>query len=206
VMRKKMVGIGTIGIVGLLVVGAVAMWAFPDNAEAAYGGRRALTGAGPTGFRGTVRQPASPDPVDPVITGRDVSPTALSESEMEAVMAALNDEYKAWSIYDEVISDLGAARPFVNIQRAEENHITALVGLLDRYGIDVPPNEWPGGVPTFDSLGEACAAGVQAEIENADLYDGLLKMVDDPEVIRVFTALQQASLTKHLPAFERCAP
>jgi len=105
-----------------------------------------------------------------------------------------------------VIADLGAVRPFVNIQKAEENHVTALVGLLDRHGIDVPPDNWPGSVCSLDSLGEACAAGVRAEIENADLCDALPKMVDNPEIIRVLEALQRASLTKHLPAFERCAP
>ena len=84
--------------------------------------------------------------------------------------------------------------------------VTVRRGCIPKSGMDVPPNEWTGSVPTFDSLGEACAAGVEAEIENADLYDRLLDMVDNPDVIRVFTALQQASLTKHLPAFERCAP
>jgi hypothetical protein len=53
---------------------------------------------------------------------------------------------------------------------------------------------------------EACAAGVQAEIDNAALYDELFSMVDNTDIIRVFTSLQQASETKHLPAFERCAP
>ena len=100
----------------------------------------------------------------------------------------------------------GRTRPCVSIQRPEEHHITALVGLLDPRGIDVPPCEWPGSATTSDSLGEACAAGVQAEIENADLDDRLLKMLDNPEVIRVFVALQRASLTKRLPAFGRCAP
>jgi hypothetical protein len=67
-------------------------------------------------------------------------------------------------------------------------------------------NEWPGDVPSFDTLADACEAGVQAEIDNAALYDELFTMVDNADIIRVFTALQEASQTKHLPAFERCAP
>jgi hypothetical protein len=117
----------------------------------------------------------------------------------------LDDEYKAWSVYEQVISDFGAVRPFANIQRAEENHIAALEALLDGYGLDVPENEWPGNVPSFSTLTEACDAGVQAEIDNAALYDQLFVMVENPNVIRVLTSLQRASLTKHLPAFERCA-
>ena len=78
--------------------------------------------------------------------------------------------------------------------------------LVDRYGLDVPTNEWPGDVSTFDALGDACETGVQAEVDNAALYDELFSMVDNPDIIQVFTSLQQASLIKHLPAFERCAP
>lgn len=130
----------------------------------------------------------------------------LSESEAQALLMALTDEYKAWSVYDQVIASFGAARPFTNIQKAEENHIAALARLFDSYGLDVPPNEWPGKVPVFDSLPEACEAGVQAEIDNAALYDELFSMVDNPDIVRVFTALQRASEFQHLPAFERCAP
>ncbi len=128
----------------------------------------------------------------------------LSESEVEALLMALEDEYKAWSVYEQVIADFGAVRPFTSIQRAEENHIAALVTLFDGYGLEVPANEWPGNVPTFDTLAEACEAGVQAEIDNAALYDQLFSMIENPDLIRVFTALQRASQEQHLPAFERC--
>jgi hypothetical protein len=119
---------------------------------------------------------------------------------------ALDDEYKAWSVYEQVIADFGAVRPFTSIQKAEENHIAALVTLFDRYGLEVPANEWVDSAPSFDTLTEACEAGVQAEIYNAELYAQLLDMVDNPDVVRVFTSLQRASESMHLPAFERCAP
>ena len=105
-----------------------------------------------------------------------------------------------------MIADLGAVRPFTNIQRAEENHIAALVTLFNRYDLKVPTNDWPGSVPTFATISDACAGGVEAEIANAALYDELLSMVDNPDIIRVFEALQSASQTRHLPAFEQCAP
>jgi hypothetical protein len=130
----------------------------------------------------------------------------LSESEEKALLMALEDEYRAWSIYEQVIADFGAVRPFTSIQRAEENHIDALVRLFEGYGLDVPANEWPGNVPSFDTLAEACEAGLQAEIDNAGLYDQLFSMTDNPDLVRVFTALQSASQNQHLPAFERCAP
>jgi hypothetical protein len=194
-VMKKILGISALVLVGVLVIGAVAAWVLPTRVEAAYGGGQGRGTSGAGAGAGCIAPVAQP-----VVVGD------LSESEAEALLLALDDEYRAWSVYDQVIADLGAVRPFSSIQRAEESHIAALTTLLERYGVDVPANEWPGNVPTFDSLAEACAAGVQAEIDNAALYDQLLGMVDNPDIVQVFTTLQQASETRHLPAFERCAP
>jgi hypothetical protein len=171
----------------------VEAWALPGSAEATYGRHR-----------GGARGPASVEPARQAPVVDDVA-GGLTESEVDALLMALDDEYKAWSVYDQVVADFGWVRPFSSIRRAEERHIDALETLFDRYGLDVPENEWPGNVPTFISLGEACEAGVQAEIDNAALYDQLFSMVENPTVIRVFTSLQQASHTKHLVAFQRCA-
>lgn len=212
-MKGRMLGIGSVVLIGMLVLGAVAVLILPGDAEAAFGrSRRAGVGQDTvTWSRGAQAVQAMPDTnVDPVAAPSPISDGAyaseLDESEAEALIMALEDEYKAWSVYDQVVTDLGTARPFTNIQRAEESHIAALVTLFDRYGLDVPVNTWADNVPHFDTLADACQAGVQAEIDNAALYDELFSMVDNPDIIRVFDALQQASLMKHLPAFERCAP
>ena len=192
-MGKKILGIGAVVLVGALVIGIVAVLALPGAAEAAGLARR-----------GGGRAPA--DTVRPG-TGVDVDSTGpLSASEVEALRMALDDEYKAWSVYEQVIADFGAVRPFTSIQRAEESHIRALLTLFDRYGLDAPVNEWLGQVPSYDTMAEACEAGVQAEIDNGALYDQLFDMVNNPDIIRVFTSLQRASEARHLPAFERCAP
>lgn len=194
-MIRAIVRISVLVLVGVLAVGAIAVQALPPDADLPAklrpGAEAASAAASGTSVSASI---AEKDPL-----------TDLSESEIEALHLALEDEYKAWSTYDQVIADFGLVRPFTNIRRAEENHITALVTLFQRYGLDVPINDWPGKVPTFDTLGQACAASVQAEIDNAALYDQLFSMVDDPDVVQVFTALQQASQTQHLPTFERCA-
>jgi hypothetical protein len=192
-MIKKVLGLGTVVLVCALVVGALALWVFPGEAEARYGEHR-----------GSGQGPALSEPSSPVTIVDDGYVEDLSPSEVDALLMALEDEYKAWSVYDQVIDNLDAGRPFTNIQRAEEKHIAALVTLFDYYGLDIPPNEWPGNVPTFDTLADACEAGVQAEIDNAALYDELFNMVDNADILRVFQALQRASQTKHLPALEQC--
>lgn len=191
---KKVLGIGLVVLVGMLVIGTVAVWAAPPSGRGGFNGRQAAGG----GL--AVANPAAPVAIE------NLTPGDLSESEAEALQMALDDEYRAWAVYEQVIDDFGAVRPFTSIQKAEENHIAALETLFERYGLEVPANEWAGSIASFDTLAEACEAGVQAEMDNAGLYAQLFEMVDNPDIIQVFTSLQNASQTKHLPAFERCVP
>lgn len=129
----------------------------------------------------------------------------LTAAEMQALHAALDDEYRAWATYDQVIRDFGAQPPFDNIREAEARHIDALRSLFDRYGLPLPANSWPGRVTRYASLRAACAAGVAAEIENGALYERLLASTQRPDILIVFRNLQEASQQRHLPAFQRCA-
>lgn len=130
--------------------------------------------------------------------------SALSEQEVTALREALDDEYHAWTTYDQVIGDFGEVRPFINIRAAEGRHIEALLGLFHRYGVEEPPNPWPGRVRRYRSLEEACSDAVTAEIENAALYDRLMASTRRPDLLAVFGKLREASQQRHLPAFRRC--
>lgn len=129
----------------------------------------------------------------------------LDGQTQDALIAAIQDEYKARAFYKKVIDKFGAARPFSNIIKAEEQHVQALIPLFTNYGIPIPPDNWYSQVPQFASIQEACAAGVHAEIENIAMYDGFFSFVQEQDIIRVFTVLRNASQYGHLPAFERCA-
>ena len=130
--------------------------------------------------------------------------SGLNETEIRAIEEALDDEYRAWATYDQVIRDFGDVRPFINIRQAEARHIEALRALFSRYGLDIPENPWPGRVTRYASLHEACQAGVAAEIENAALYDRLLASTQRADIVAVFRNLREASQENHLPAFQRC--
>jgi len=54
----------------------------------------------------------------------------LTDIEIRMLQEALDDEYHAWAIYDQVIADFGEVRPFINIRQAEARHIEALLGLV----------------------------------------------------------------------------
>ena len=122
-----------------------------------------------------------------------------------ALAEAINEEYKARAMYQLVISTFGEIRPFVNIVEAESRHIQALLPLFDKYDIPVPEDDWESRIAAPASVLEACQAGVQAEIDNAEMYERLLHSTRQyPDVQVVLRQLQRASRENHLPAFQRC--
>lgn len=136
--------------------------------------------------------------------------SALTTNASNALKMALDDEYKAFTTYQVVLEKFGDVRPFSNIIQAEIRHIDMLKDLMVKYQIPITTNPYLSGVnrpAAPDSLREACAVGIQAEIDNAALYDDhLLPMVaSQPDIKLVFENLRDASQQRHLPAFQRCA-
>ncbi len=129
----------------------------------------------------------------------------LSDTEIGALHEALDDEYRAWATYDQVVHDFGPERPFINIREAEARHIEALRSLFHRYGLEVRANPWPGRVTRFASTHEACEAGIEAEVANSALFERLMRSTSRPDILAVFRNLSSASQERHLPAFRRCA-
>ncbi len=124
----------------------------------------------------------------------------------QALLAALDDEWKAYAFYAAVIDKFGQVRPFSKIILAERAHAAALLALCEKYNVAVPENRWESAefeVP--DQLCDACELGAEAERENVAIYDEFLTFVREPDIRRVMTQLRSASLNNHLPAFERCA-
>jgi hypothetical protein len=129
----------------------------------------------------------------------------LSETEIRALNEALDDEYRSWTTYGQVLADFGEVSPFSNIREAEARHIEALCTLFARYGLAVPENPWPGKIVRYASLQAACEAGVTAEIANGEMYERLLGTSLRPDIVTVLRNLQEASQQRHLAAFQRCA-
>jgi len=129
----------------------------------------------------------------------------LKQEEVEGLLLALNDEYLATATYRGVNEKFDDPRPFVNIVSAEERHASRLKELFETYNIPVPKNPWIGKAPTFESVKEACEAGIDAEVVNKQLYDKLSKSTERDDILFVYKNLQRASEENHKPAFESCA-
>jgi rubrerythrin len=128
----------------------------------------------------------------------------LEEKEKQALELALDDEYKSWATYNQVIKDFGEVRPFINIRESEARHIEALLRIYRLYELVPPVNNWIDCAPKFSTLNEACNAAWKGEVENVALYDDLLKSTTKADILAVYSALRTASMERHTPAFKRC--
>ena len=108
----------------------------------------------------------------------------MTEKLRSVLVEAINDEYKACALYRLVISKFGEIRPFINIVEAEGRHIQALLPLFEKYGIPIPEDDWESRIEPPASVLDACKAGVQAEIDNAEMYERLLHSTKQYPVFR----------------------
>jgi hypothetical protein len=154
--------------------------------------------------------PTAPTPSSPAVNtpvgGASLAPPAIDPGLLAILNADIQDEYRAEAIYQGVLLDLGAeTRPFASIVLAEQRHAAAVAGLFTARGVAAPASLWsPANVPRFTTLRAACAAAVQAEVENIALYDSQLGANLPEDVLRVIQSNRAASVDNHLPAFQRC--
>lgn len=185
--------IGSLIAVGVLVIGMLA-FAQIDVASAASPERR----GGPGGSAGFGQRTGSSS------ARSGIALTPLSETEIDALNQAILEEYGALNLYQNVISTFGNVYPFSQIVKAEQQHVNVLLKQAAKYGVTPPANPGLTTVPVFATIEEACAAGVNAEIADAALYDDLSLVVTHTDILQVFNNLQSASLNSHLPAFQIC--
>jgi rhodanese-related sulfurtransferase len=129
-----------------------------------------------------------------------------SDSQLKSSLdRALQDEYFAFNTYKKIIEKFGEVKPFSNVAQAEQKHINLLLSLYQKYDIEPPLNSGEYA-PLSDSLKGNCRNGVEAEIQNVELYKKeLLPAVSSYEdVVTTFTELMNASELNHLEAFKRC--
>jgi hypothetical protein len=131
--------------------------------------------------------------------------TPLDSTEIQALTATLDDEYKSRETYAQVIRDFGEVRPFINIVDAEARHASALLALFSKYAVTPPNDRWLGKAARHTSLHAACVASIQGEIDNVAIYDRALTSTKRADILAVYQSLRTASLERHLPAFRRCS-
>jgi len=115
---------------------------------------------------------------------------------------AIQDEYLAQAEYRYIIEKFGNKRPFSNIIKAEKRHIEMLIPIFNTHNISVPQDTAGNHLIETKSVKDSVKAGVQAEIENIDMYQLFLKQELPDDVRDVFERLMKAS-QNHLRAFKK---
>ncbi len=135
-------------------------------------------------------------------TNLDLTATDINVSELEEMLTVLiNDEYKARAEYLALVEEFGSVSPFVQLINAETMHVEALSNLFIAYDLAIPSDNGADFAVVPDTLEEAYAIGVQAEIDNIALYENYLDLDLPIAVQTVFENLMNAS-EHHLAAFE----
>ena len=130
---------------------------------------------------------------------------ALADNDLtinDMLTYAVQDEYLARGEYLAIIDKFGEQRPYTNIVKSEETHLTFLKEVYLSYGLDFPADASADHLIIPADLLEAALTGVQAEIDNIAMYE-LFLTHDLPEnVFEVFSALKSGS-ESHLLAFQK---
>ena len=122
----------------------------------------------------------------------------------EMLQYALEDERMAQAEYASIMETFDVTRPFSNIEKAEIQHESAVLGLYEVRGIEVPEFDGSTHVVLPDTLAETYEIGIQAEINNIAMYDKFLEQELEDDVRVVFEALRNGSVS-HLEAFQRAS-
>ncbi len=142
--------------------------------------------------------------VVPVADENHMLNVELDNDEVQALIMAIDDEYKARATYKAIVEKFGEISPFASIIKAEQKHIDELLMLFEKYEVMVPSDSWEISPDDFESKELACVLGVNAELNNVLLYDMLLPKIKHQDIVDVFEKLQDASENNHLLAFEKC--
>ena len=130
---------------------------------------------------------------------------ALSDGDLtllDMLTYAVEDEYLAHGEYMEIIDRFDVERPYGNIARSEEMHLSFLSEVYGSYGIPFPEDTSSDHLIIPESLLEAAQTGVQAEIDNIAMYKNFMTYDLPENVLHVFDALKRWS-ESHLMAFEK---
>lgn len=115
---------------------------------------------------------------------------------------AVQDEYLAHGEYVAVIEKFGKQRPYINIVKSEETHLSYLEEVYLSFNMEFPEDTSADHIVVPTDLLEAAKLGVQAEIDNIAMYE-LFMTFDLPDnVYEVFYVLKSGS-ENHLKAFQK---
>lgn len=139
-----------------------------------------------------------------ILISKKIDENSSIDIRSQILQIAVYDEFKAYEAYSKIIEKFGNINPFSNIKEAEAVHYSVLISLMQKYGVEVPINDWADKIDVPNTIIECCELGVASEIDNIAMYNHLLNYAQDSDIVDVLFRLQAASYNNHLPSFRAC--
>ncbi|MDD4029340.1 MAG: DUF2202 domain-containing protein [Caldisericia bacterium] len=130
---------------------------------------------------------------------------ALSDEDLtihDMLTYAVQDEYLAHAEYIAIMEKFGQMKPYINIAKSEETHLSFLEEVYLSFDMEFPEDTSAQHVVIPENLLEAAKVGVQAEIENIAMYELFMTHELPDNVYEVFYVLKSGS-ENHLKAFQK---
>jgi rubrerythrin len=117
----------------------------------------------------------------------------------------LEDIGRSKTMYESVVTQLDAKRPFRRIARKKGRHHKKVQRVAKHLGLPAAARHGKAQVVTPPTVPEACAVAAKRERASADLFQRAFDDLQDRKARKTFRRLKKKVEKRHLPAFERCA-
>lgn len=127
----------------------------------------------------------------------------LTQEEKEFLNTAYKDESRKAYFFkkcSEKFPDAG----FLKIMNSEQNHVTTLESVYNRYEITIPSDMDFSSVTIPASMDEACSTALKLEKDNVEMYKKFLTSVTNTFLKTVFEDLRDITINRNIPAVEKC--
>lgn len=152
----------------------------------------------------TNNEAAKKEPVTVELKGVGAAGAKLdNELTLEKMLVyAVQDEYVAEQQYKTILEDLGENELFKKITSEETMHASAALPLLEKYNVAEVDADYKSVAAHPKDWKEAAKTGIQAEINNIEMFETFLKQPNLPDDVKtIFTELKDASKV-HQTQFE----
>jgi hypothetical protein len=128
----------------------------------------------------------------------------LSSEEEETYNFIINEEYKAYELYNKIVIEFGEVSPFTKLKLSTQNNIDSLKILFQKYNVTFPENEWGLKISAPLNLDVACQLAKNKELEKSQTYNQMFNYVNNEDITYLLTVFRNKSKNENLVLLEKC--
>jgi len=128
----------------------------------------------------------------------------LTPEEIEFLNTAYKDECRDKYFFKKISEKFPDISAFSKIMNSEQNHVSALESIYNKFEIETPKNMDFSDVVIPSSSDDACSIGLKYERENVEMYKKFLLSVSNTLLKTVFEDLRDITINRNIPALEKC--